>query len=233
MCAALCCVCIPLEDRALLLSYFPSFYSSRLSSLRTWRFFFLLPAHKPRTNATPTNKLEDKMKRIFRSEGSDVAAQQRSRVYVCVCAQGLGAAYRFEQFRPTKIQIDSTLGWEISSAHKHTHTHATRTRLYVYGHIRGQWQPALKITFTQERSCTCRIQILQRTHLFSQRYLQPRAKWCNVITKNHCKPDYPGSYLNKNYINVLNGWIICFLTNWRISWHNPPPTPAADQIFHY
>lgn len=122
MCAALCCVCIPLEDRALLLSYFPSFYSSRLSSLRTWRFFFLLPAHKPRTNATPTNKLEDKMKRIFRSEGSDVAAQRRSRVYVCVCAQGLGAAYRFEQFRPTKIQIDSTLGWEISSAHKHTHT---------------------------------------------------------------------------------------------------------------
>lgn len=62
------------------------------------------------------------MKRIFRSEGSDVAAQRRSRVYVCVCAQGLGAAYRFEQFHPTKIQIDSTLGWEISSAHKHTHT---------------------------------------------------------------------------------------------------------------
>lgn len=85
-------------------------------------FFFLLPAHKPRTNTTPTNKLEDKMKRIFRSEGSDAAAQWRSRVYVCVCAQGLGAAYRFEQFRPTKIQIDSTLGWEISSAHTHTHT---------------------------------------------------------------------------------------------------------------
>lgn len=98
--------------------------------------FFLLPAHKPRTNTTPTNKLEDKMKRIFRSEGSDVAAQRRSRVYVCVCAQGLGAAYRFEQFRPTKIQIDSTLGWEISSTHKHAHTHTQEqdcmsTTIYV------------------------------------------------------------------------------------------------------
>lgn len=152
-------------------------------------------------------------------------------VCLCLCT-GIRSSIQIWAVSPNQ-NPDWLNSWMRNILCTQTHTHATRTRLYVYGHIRGQWQPALKITFTQERSCTCRIQILQRTHLFSQRYLQPRAKWCNVITKNHCKPDYPGSYLNKNYINVLNGWIICFLTNWRISWNNPPPTPAADQIFHY
>lgn len=44
----------------------------------------LLPAYKLRPNIIPTNRLDYKMKRIFWSEGSDVAAQ-RSSMYVFVC----------------------------------------------------------------------------------------------------------------------------------------------------
>lgn len=55
------------------------------------------------------------MKRIFWSEGSDVAAQSKSRVYVCDCVQGLEVAYRFEWFPPAKIQLDSSFGWEMCS----------------------------------------------------------------------------------------------------------------------
>lgn len=57
------------------------------------------------------------MRQIFWSKSIAVAAQRRSSVHVCVCARGLGAAYRFEWFPPAKIHLVSSLGWEMSSTH--------------------------------------------------------------------------------------------------------------------
>lgn len=115
-------------SRYFTLDSFLSLTNAPLFHCRCWNPGATSPPNKQ-------SKMENIMKRTFWSEGSVVAAQWRSRVHVCVCAQGLGAAYRFEQFLQAKILPDSWMR-NLLSAQWDMNTRAT-LGLYAYSFICG------------------------------------------------------------------------------------------------